>query len=71
MIREGSNGPAILRVTLLNEGPDAYKAENYGNRITVERRISKGSSGGYKLLSFNGTVIAIEYQFYSILIRHA
>jgi hypothetical protein len=56
MITEGSNGLAILRVTLLNEGPDAYKAENYGNRITVERRITKGSSGGYKILSANGTV---------------
>jgi hypothetical protein len=46
-----------MRVTLLNEGPDAYKAKDYGNRITVERRINKGGGGGYRLLSANGTVL--------------
>ena len=45
-----------MRVTLLNEGPDAYKAKDYGNRITVERRINKGGGGGYRLLSQSGTV---------------
>ena len=56
LIREGSDGPAIMRVTLLNEGPDAYKSKDYGNRITVERRINKGGGGGYRLLSQSGTV---------------
>jgi hypothetical protein len=56
LIREGSDGPAIMRVTLLNEGPDAYKPNDYGNRIIVERKIAKGSGGGYKLLAKNGQV---------------
>ncbi len=52
LVREGSNGPALMQVTLMNEGDDAYKPEVYGNRIVIERRIAKGSgTGGYSLLS--------------------
>jgi hypothetical protein len=56
LIREGSDGPAIIRVTLLNEGNDAFKPEEYGNRIVIERKIAKGSGGGYKLISKAGIV---------------
>ena len=49
-IREGSENPAILEITLLNEGPDAFKPAEYGNRIIVQRTISKTSST-YRLLS--------------------
>jgi chromosome segregation ATPase len=49
-IREGSNGPASVKVTLVNEGADAYMPEVYGNRIVIERRIHKGTgAGGYHL----------------------
>jgi hypothetical protein len=47
-----------MRVTLLNEGDDAYKPEIYGNRVTVERRINKGGGGGYKLITAKGVVSA-------------
>lgn len=51
-IREGSNGPASVKVTLVNEGADAYLPEVYGKRITVERRITKGTgSGGYHIFN--------------------
>ena len=56
LIREGSDGPAVMRITLLNEGDDAYKPDIYGNRITVERRIVKNGGGGYKLLCCKGNV---------------
>lgn len=49
-IREGSEDPAILEVTLLNEGPDAYKPDEYGRRIIVRRIIAKTGSS-YHLLS--------------------
>lgn len=49
LIREGSSGPAILQVTLFNEGPDAYHPEKYGNRIMVERRIPKTGAATYHL----------------------
>lgn len=47
-----SNAPtqAKIRVSLLNRGSDAYKPEEYGETITVERTISlKGGYNGYKL----------------------
>jgi hypothetical protein len=33
--------PAILRVTLLNKGNDAFEPETYGPYITVERRLER------------------------------
>ncbi len=58
LIREGSNGPAIMRVTLLNEGADAYKPESYGSRIVVERKISKDGASSYQLLDREKMVLA-------------
>lgn len=55
-VREGSENPAILKVTLLNKGPDAYKHNLYGDKITVKRVISKGGTSTYHLLDYNGQV---------------
>ncbi len=49
LIREGSDGPAIIRVKLSNIGPDAFRSEQYGDKIIVERKISKSCSSGYRL----------------------
>jgi hypothetical protein len=51
LIREGSNGPAILSVKLLNEGPDAFESEEYGNRITIRRRIFYNNRSDYALIT--------------------
>ena len=59
-IREGSEDPAVLKVTLLNEGPDAFKPEEYGKRITVKRIIGKTSSS-YHLLDVDGKVSFFNY----------
>lgn len=56
LIREGCDGPAIMRITLLNEGNDAFKPDEYGKRLTVERRIAKKGGGGYRLLDERGVV---------------
>ena len=46
---------AIVRVTLLNRGNDAYQHDVYGDYITVERTISLGGGfNGYKLLDEEG-----------------
>lgn len=45
-----------MRITLLNEGNDAYKPLEYGKRLTVERRIVKKGGGGYRLLDERGAV---------------
>ena len=56
LIREGCDGPAIMRITLLNEGNDAYKPHEYGKRLMVERRIARKGGGGYRLLDEKGVV---------------
>eukprot|EP00624_Nannochloropsis_granulata_P003815 evm.model.NODE_29330_length_32469_cov_23.021097.5 len=51
MIRQGHDGHALVRVSLLNKGADAFEHEKYGDYVTVERRIDRHASGcGYRLL---------------------
>ena len=57
LIREGSRNPAIVRVTLRNEGVDAYNHALYGDRITVERRIARAGAAGYRLLAHDGKTV--------------
>lgn len=54
LVRKDSNvGYAKVRVTLLNKGSDAFRYEDYGDQITVERTIaSKGGYNGYKLFNY-------------------
>lgn len=61
LIRQGSPGPAIVRVTLVNDGADAYRTDKYGNRIIIERKIIKGGGSTYKLLSSDGTVRCFSF----------
>ena len=61
MIRQGATGGALIRVTLLNEGVDAYKPAEYGRKIQIERRISRTGQGQYRLLSHNGEVSISQY----------
>jgi len=41
---------AKIRVEILNEGSDGYRRDVYGDRIVVERCISRSGYNGYKLL---------------------
>ena len=56
LIREGSDGPAVMRVTLQNEGQDAYNPDLYGQRIHIERRIHKAGRSEYRICSQQGEV---------------
>ena len=42
-----------MSITLRNDGEDAYKTHEYGNRITIERKISGDGTSHYKLLSMD------------------
>jgi len=55
-IREGTapHQFALIRVTLRNEGSEAYLPDTYGKKIIVERKIIKEGSGSYVLKSANG-----------------
>ena len=50
-IREGSRGPAIIKITLLNTGSDAYKPNEYGRKRVVVRKITKTGGSTYELRS--------------------
>lgn len=71
-IREGSDRPAVVRITLWNEGADAFEPEKYGKQITVERTINRsGLAGGYVIYDTNGKVSSIDnFDIYSIYILH-
>ena len=45
---------AEIIIHLSNEGPDAYKSENYGNRIIIERKFSKDGASSYRIRSASG-----------------
>ena len=38
-----------IAITLRNRGTDAYKANEYGESIVVERRISRDGGSAYKI----------------------
>ena len=40
-----------MSLTLRNDGEEAYKSHEYGNRITIERKISGDGTSHYKVLS--------------------
>lgn len=56
VIREGSDGPAIVDVTLINEGDDAYQPNIYGKRITIRRKIPRSGGASYHILDEKGHV---------------
>ena len=45
---------AQVSIKLRNRGQDAYKPNDYGDCITVERRISNDGSGSYKIKARDG-----------------
>ena len=69
MIRHGSEGPAIVAVTLLNEGPDAFKPDEYGTRITVERTISRSGTATYALKDKAGRKVTGERRELESMLR--
>ena len=50
---------AVVTVKLRNRGIDAYTPDEYGNSISIERRITQDGSGSYKLKSQDGSIIEL------------
>jgi len=61
LIREGSSGPAIVRITLSNCGSDAYHPEVYGTSISIERKIYSSGACRYFIYSAEMEVINIKF----------
>mmetsp|Transcript_30401 Transcript_30401/g.48789 ORF Transcript_30401/g.48789 Transcript_30401/m.48789 type:complete len:185 (-) Transcript_30401:1322-1876(-) len=45
---------ARIKVTLKNEGDEAYKPETYGKRIVIQRELNRHSAHKYSLISERG-----------------
>jgi structural maintenance of chromosomes protein 6 len=58
-IREGQDR-AIITVKIKNQGDGAYRPDEYGNSIIVERSFNKNGSGGFKLKSETGRLISMK-----------
>eukprot|EP00429_Kryptoperidinium_foliaceum_P002841 CAMPEP_0176007488 /NCGR_PEP_ID=MMETSP0120_2-20121206/3258_1 /TAXON_ID=160619 /ORGANISM="Kryptoperidinium foliaceum, Strain CCMP 1326" /LENGTH=1160 /DNA_ID=CAMNT_0017340249 /DNA_START=56 /DNA_END=3535 /DNA_ORIENTATION=+ len=57
--KDSKSGYARIRVTLLNQGDDAYRHTEFGDTITIERTITLGSGyNGYKLLDAEGKEVS-------------
>lgn len=67
-IRSGAPD-AKVAVTLWNTGSDAFRPEQYGKQITVERKIlHKG--GGFKMLSERGKTVASKRDEVDAMLEH-
>lgn len=58
-VKEGCSS-ATISITLRNRGTDAFKSDEYGKAITVERKLSADGAGSYKLKSIDGKVISTK-----------
>ncbi|KAK5648751.1 hypothetical protein RI129_003643 [Pyrocoelia pectoralis] len=58
-IKAGKNS-ASVEVTLRNEGPLAYRTDDYGNQITVVRNFTGSGASSYKIKSATGEVISTQ-----------
>jgi len=57
LIKEGKNNGSVT-IKIRNKGPDAYKPDVYGDRIIIERRLSRDGVNGYKIKNSSGKIIA-------------
>ncbi|KAI9340178.1 hypothetical protein DFJ73DRAFT_559887 [Zopfochytrium polystomum] len=69
LLREGANVGAVT-VKLRNQGPDAYRPGVYGDRISVERRITRDGSGSYKICSADGVCISTKKEDLTAILDH-
>ncbi|RDD37414.1 Structural maintenance of chromosomes protein 6 [Trichoplax sp. H2] len=68
-IKKGSNYARII-ITLANNGPDAYRAVDFGPNIFLERHIWNDGHSTYKLKSAEGEIIAKSNKELQNILEH-
>ncbi|GMF20972.1 unnamed protein product [Phytophthora lilii] len=60
LIRHGHEGNALVRITLRNDavGSDAFRPEQFGRKIMVERHIRRDGSAEYRLKDERGLLVS-------------
>ncbi|KAF2444443.1 dna repair protein-like protein rad18 [Karstenula rhodostoma CBS 690.94] len=51
---------STLSVKIKNQGPGAYKADQYGDSIIVERHFTQNGTSGFKLKDRNGKIVSVK-----------
>ncbi|KAL1918810.1 uncharacterized protein VTP21DRAFT_2832 [Calcarisporiella thermophila] len=59
LINDAANSARII-LTLRNGGQDAYRPQQYGDKIVIERRISRDGANSYKIKSADDTIISTK-----------
>ena len=59
LIKTGSNC-AVTEITLRNNGDDPVKPEVFGDKITIERKITLDGSSAYKVKSSTGKIVSTK-----------
>jgi len=59
LIKSGQNS-AVVEIVLKNNGEDPVKPDVYGDRITIERRITSDGSSSYKIKNSSGKVVSTK-----------
>jgi chromosome segregation ATPase len=59
LIKEGTDHSSV-QVRIKNQGALAYKPDQYGDSITVERHFNRSGTSGFKLRDMNGRVVSTK-----------
>ena len=68
-IKEGEE-TATIQVKIKNHGEGAYRADVYGDSITVERHFAKVGGSGFKIRSATGRIISTKKQELEDICEH-
>lgn len=69
-IREGASAGEV-RVLLRNRGADAFRADVYGDAITIERRLHADGGGTWKIRAADGRVVSTKREELDAICDHA
>lgn len=61
---------AEVTIKLQNKGPEAFKHDEYGDSISITRRLTADGSSHYKIKSCNGAVISSKREELTRIIDH-
>uniref|UniRef100_A0A7S2WJD2 RecF/RecN/SMC N-terminal domain-containing protein n=1 Tax=Mucochytrium quahogii TaxID=96639 RepID=A0A7S2WJD2_9STRA len=70
LIRHGSRGDAYVTVSLYNGGREAFRPEEFGNTIVVERTLKRSGGSSYRLMNAENKVVTTKRAVLDEVIRY-
>lgn len=68
--RLNASSVAEVAITLKNQGPKAYKPEDYGESIVIKRRFTKGEPSTWGIGNKAGKIVATKQEEVSAIRNH-